>query len=74
MRVSVVLGVMVSVTSGALTIAVFPTITVFPTTKFADQDNSLQTSCSCLVASFTVMENRKLYVKAAKRVAKISVA
>ena len=72
-RDSVVLGEMINVTSGALTIAVFPTITVFPTTKFADH-NSLQTSCSCLVARFTVIENRKLYMKAAKRVAKFSVA
>ena len=68
------LGEMINVTSGALTIAVFPTITVFPTTKFAAQDKSLQTSCSCLVARFTVIENRKLYMKAAKRVAKFSVA
>ena len=64
---------MISVTSGALTIAVFPTITVFPTTKFADQ-NSLQTSCSCLVAKIYSYGKQEVYVKAAKRVAKFSVA
>ena len=65
---------MINVTSGALTIAVFPTITVFPTTKFANQDNSLQTSCSCLVAKIYSYGKQEVYVKAAKRVAKFSVA
>ena len=66
---------MVGGISRSLAITEFTTITVFnhhKIMKFADQDNSLQTSCSCLLASFTVMENRKLYVKAAKRVAEIS--
>ena len=66
---------MVGGISRSLAITEFTTITVFnhhEIIKFADQDNSLQ--ISCLVASFTVMKNRKLCVKATKRVAKFSVA